>query len=127
MDRMDAVEKKVDEPQKSSKIIYDISRSRFLYLLQYNSIFLKYLWVHCFLCLLLIEHSQLNDTTIEERVTILEFQVSGLTQDVTDLGVEVTDLGDEIDVIDGEVAVIFAGQIIQDERILELEADSESK
>ena len=66
----------------------------------------------------LIEHSVLNDTTIEERVTILEFQVSGLTE-------EVTDLGDEIDVIDGEIAVILTGQVIQDERILELEADSE--
>ena len=72
------------------------------------------------------EHSALNDTTIEERVTILEFQVSGLTEEVTDLGIEVTDLGDEVDVIDGEIAVIFTGQVIQDESILELEADSES-
>ena len=65
------------------------------------------------------ERSALNATTIEERVAILEFQVSGLTE-------EVTDLGDEVDVIDGEIAVIFTGQVIQDERILELEADSES-
>ena len=65
------------------------------------------------------ERSALNDTAIEERVTILEFQVSGLTE-------EVIDLGDEVDVIDGEIAVIFTGQVIQDERILELEADSES-
>ena len=72
----------------------------------------------------LIEHSVLNDTTIEERVTILEFQVSGLTEEVTDLGVEVTDLGDEIDVIDGEIVVILTGQVIQDKKILELEADS---
>ena len=64
------------------------------------------------------ERSALNDTTIEERVTILEFQVSGLTEDVTDLG-------DEVDVIDGEIAVILTGQVIQDERILDLEADSE--
>ena len=76
----------------------------------------------------------MNDTTIEERVTILEFQMAGVTQDVTDLGVEVTDLeleitdlGDEVDVIDGEIAVIFADQVIQDERILELETDSEGQ
>ena len=82
----------------------------------------------------LIENSVLNDTTIEERVAILEFQMAGLSEDVTDLGVEVTDLeleitdlGDEVDVIDGEVAVILTGQVIQDERILELEADSEGK
>ena len=59
-----------------------------------------------------------NDTTIEERVTILEFQMADLTEDVTDLG-------DDVDVIDGEVAVILADQVLQDERILELEADSE--
>ena len=62
----------------------------------------------------------MNDTTIEERVTILEFQMAGLTE-------EVIDLGDEIDVIDGEIAVIFADQVIQDERILEVEADSEGQ
>ena len=60
--------------------------------------------------------------------------MAGVTQDVTELGVEVTDLeleiidlGDEVDVIDGEIAVIFADQVIQDERILELEADSEGE
>ena len=85
------------------------------------------------------EHILLNDTTIEERVTILEFQMASLTEDVTDLeleitdlgsevtdlGVEVIDLGDEVDVIDGEIAVILADQVIQDDRILELEAETE--
>ena len=66
------------------------------------------------------EHSSINDTTIEERVTILEFQMAGLTE-------EVIDLGDELDVSDGEIAVIFADQVIQDERILEVEADSEGE
>ena len=62
----------------------------------------------------------MNDTTIEERVTILEFQMA-------DLGVEVTDLGEDVDVIDNEVAVIFTGQVIQDERILELEDETEGE
>ena len=95
--------------------------------------YVGFIWIY------FLEHSPLNDTTIEERVTILEFQVANLTVDVTDLelgvtdlGIEVTDLeleiidlGDEIDVIDGEVAVIFADQVIQDERILELEDETE--
>ena len=67
-----------------------------------------------------LERNPLNDTTIEERVTILEFQMADVTEDVTDIG-------DEVDVITGEVAVIFADQVIQDERILELEAESEGK
>ena len=62
----------------------------------------------------------LNDSTIEERVAILEFQMDYVTG-------EVTDLGDEVDVIDGEIAVILADQVIQDERILELEVDSEGQ
>ena len=53
--------------------------------------------------------------------------MTGVTQDITDLGVEVTDLGDEVDVIDGEVAVILTGQAIQDERILELEDETEGE
>ena len=87
----------------------------------------------------------MTDTTLEERVSILEFQVTedvtdlglevtdlvdeftDLGIEVTDLGLEVTDIGDEVDVITGEIAVIFTGQVIQDERILELEADSEGK
>ena len=60
----------------------------------------------------------LNDTAIEERVTILEFQVSDLSE-------ELTDLGEDVDVIDEEVAVLLADQVNQDERILELETDSE--
>ena len=48
------------------------------------------------------ERTLLNDTTIEERVTILELQVADLTEDVTDLG-------EDVDVIDSEVSVILAG------------------
>ena len=62
----------------------------------------------------------MNDTTIEERVTILEFQMADLTE-------EVADLGDDVDVIDNEVAVILTGQVIQDERILELEDETEGE
>ena len=46
---------------------------------------------------------------------------------MADLTEEVTDLGEDVDIIDSEVVVILADQIIQDERILELESDSEGK
>ena len=77
-------------------------------------IFSVFFCIFLYLCLA----EQFNDTTIEERVAILEFQMADLTE-------EVTDLGEDVDVIDGEVAVILADQVIQDERILELESDSE--
>ena len=52
----------------------------------------------------------LNDSTIEERVSVLEFQVTELTEDVTDLEEGLT--------------LVETEQIIQDDRILELELDS---
>ena len=59
-----------------------------------------------------------NDTTIEERVTILEFQVADLDEDVTSLEDRTLNM-------EGELAVISAEQVLQDERILELEMDSD--
>ena len=59
-----------------------------------------------------------KDTTIEERVTILEFQVTDLEEDVTSLE-------DRTFNVEGELAVISAEQVLQDERILELEMDSD--
>ena len=60
-------------------------------------------------------------------MTILEFQVANLDDDVTLLTNGLTDVGDEIDVIDGEIAVLFADQVIQDERILDLEENDEGQ
>ena len=59
----------------------------------------------------LLGHQLMNDTTIEERVAVLEFQVSALTDDVTDLGEDVN--------------LVEAEQLIQDEKILELQIDAE--
>ena len=50
------------------------------------------------------------NTTIEERVTILELQV--------------TELAGDVDAIKDEVILISSSQISQDERILELEIDA---
>ena len=59
-----------------------------------------------------IDHKAVN-TTIEERVAILELQVTELT--------------DDVDAVEDEVTIITSGQIAQDQRILELEIDSDSK
>ena len=50
------------------------------------------------------------NNTIEERVAVLEFQVTEISEDVTDL--------------QGDVILLEAEQIIQDDKILELEIDS---
>ena len=53
----------------------------------------------------------LNDSTIEERVSMLEFQVAELAGD--------------LDSVEEEVTVISTEQILQDGRILELEIDAD--
>ena len=55
----------------------------------------------------------LNSTTIEERVTLLEVQVDDLTGD--------------LDALEGEVTTISSDQITQDQRILELQVESDGK
>ena len=61
-----------------------------------------------------------QNTTIEERVALLELQVTNLNAGVTN---QKTDLGS----VEEEVTVISAEQIFQDGRILELEIDSDGK
>ena len=67
-----------------------------------------------------VGNKRLNDTTIEERVTVLEFQVDNLN-------VEVVDQAEDLDRIEGEIFIISADQVLQDERLLELEMDSDGK
>ena len=62
----------------------------------------------------------LLNETIEERVSILEIQVDFLST-------EVVDQAEDLDRIEGEIAVILTDQVQQDQRILELEQDSDSK
>ena len=51
-----------------------------------------------------------NDSTIEERVAVLEFQVAALTDDTVDL--------------EESVNLIAVEQVVQDEKILALELNS---
>ena len=55
-----------------------------------------------------------QNTTIEERVTILEIQVGQIQNDVTDLSVDLTEVDENVD-------FLFDEQVIQDERLLGLE------
>ena len=76
---------------------------------------------YCFVCVLL--HSFLflvdliQNTTIEERVTLLEIQVVVIQDDVADLEVNLMEL-------QGNVNFLFDEQVIQDERLLNLEEAS---
>ena len=59
-----------------------------------------------------------QNMTIEERVSLLEMQVVKIEEDVTGLEVDLTELDENVD-------FLFDEQIIQDERLLELEQTSD--
>ena len=89
------------------------------------------------------EPVMLNDTTIEERVTVLEFQVAGITDDITQINdditainSDVTTLTDDVSTLENDVrdldedlesqlTVISAEQVLQDDRIFTLEQNNE--
>ena len=60
----------------------------------------------------------LQNTTIEERVSLLEIQVVEIQEDITGLGVDLTELDENVD-------FLFDEQIIQDEKLLNLEQETE--
>ena len=60
----------------------------------------------------------IQNTTIEERVALLEIQVMEIQEDVTGLRIDHTQL-------EGDVNFLFAEQVIQDERLLNLETETE--
>ena len=59
-----------------------------------------------------------QNNTIEERVSLLEVQVADLREDVTVVQVGVVELDDDVD-------FLFDEQIIQDDRLLNLEETSD--
>ena len=62
----------------------------------------------------------IQNSTIEERVALLELQVANL-----DTGL--TNLETDLDSVEAEVTIISTEQILQDGRILELEIDSDGE
>ena len=62
---------------------------------------------------------QMNDTDLEERVTFLEFQMVNVNEELIDVENSVAN-------VEGQITVIFSDQVIQDERLLELEQDMDA-
>ena len=89
------------------------------------------------------EAKQLNDTTIEERVSVLEFQMSNVEEDVTTINTEIIVISDDItnintDVetledevtdldedVESQLTIIAAEQVLQDERLLAIEENDQ--
>ena len=60
----------------------------------------------------------IQNATIEERVALLEIQVEQIQDDVTSLNVGLTEVDENVD-------FLFDEQVIQDERLLNLETETE--
>ena len=70
------------------------------------------------LCVVLSSFVDLmQNTTIEERVSLLEIQVLEIQEDLTEVDEDVT-------LLEGDVNFLFDEQVIQDERLLNLEETS---
>ena len=61
------------------------------------------------------------NNTIEERVSLLEVQVADLREDITEVDEDVTRLDEDLNELEWYVNFLFDEQVIQDERLLELE------
>ena len=76
------------------------------------------------------EHEgRLNDTDLEERVTVLEFQMNNVNEkivtindDVSALDVTITDLDKDVE---EQITIIQADQVVEDERLLNVEYEVE--
>ena len=66
-----------------------------------------------------------QNTTIEERVALLEIQVAVIQDDLTEVEDDVTGLEVDLTELDENVDFLLDEQIIQDERLLELEQTSD--
>ena len=70
------------------------------------------------LCIVLSSFADLmQNTTIEERVSLLEIRVVEIQEDMTEVDQDVT-------LLEGDVNFLFDEQVIQDERLLNLEETS---
>ena len=92
---------------------------------------------------LITESTQLNDTTIEERVSVLEFQMSNVLEDITTINTDIiiinddiTNVNTDVDTLEDEVTdldedvesqltIISAEQVLQDERLLAIEENDQ--
>ena len=75
----------------------------------------KFIITHKFI-IYFLELNQNN--TLEERLSLLELQVIDIQQDITALGVDLVEL-------EGDVNFLFDETVIQDERLFQLEMETE--
>ena len=68
----------------------------------------------------------MNDTDLEQRVTFLEFQMVNVNEELVTIKEDLVDVENGVENVEGQITVIFTDQVIQDERLLELETDAES-
>ena len=68
----------------------------------------------------------LGTDDVEERVTFLEFQMVNVNEELVTLSEDLIDVENGVENVEGQVTVILADQVIQDERMLELERNAES-
>ena len=65
-----------------------------------------------------------KNNTIEERVSLLEIQVVEIQEDMIEIEEDVTVVDERVDLVEGDVNFLFDEQVIQDERLLQLEQTS---
>ena len=68
----------------------------------------------------------MQNETIEERVTLLELQVADLREDITVVEGDVVEVNEDLTELEGDVNFLFDEQVIQDERLLNLEVATDS-
>ena len=66
----------------------------------------------------------MQNTTIEERVAILEIQVTEIEEDVVDIREDIMVIDDDVSDLYRDVNFLFDEQIIQDARLFQLETES---
>ena len=66
----------------------------------------------------------IQNTTIEERVALLEIKVVVIQDDISGIEEDVTDLDEDVTLLEGDVNFLFDETVIQDERIYNLEQTS---
>ena len=73
-----------------------------------------------------MNEAQMNDTDLEERVTFLEFQMVNVNEELVTITEDLIGVENRVVNAEGQITVVLADQVIQDERLLELETDAES-
>ena len=68
----------------------------------------------------------LQNTTIEERVALLEIQVVVIQDDIAEIQDDLTEVDEDVTGLDQDVNFLFDEQVIQDERLLGLEQTTDA-